>query len=141
MIDRSIALRRAPDQWPAGSTTNIIYLACPYTDKDPKVRLSRFELATAAAATLVRRGFIVFSPITMTHPLDVVLAGCDTLGSDFWVQFDRAFMDKCSEIVVLQIEGWDHSSGVRREIEYFKQCGKRVSFMRESDIEINTKLR
>jgi len=141
MIDRSIALRRAPEQWPAGSTTNIIYLACPYTDKDPKVRLSRFELATAAAATLVRRGFIVFSPITMTHPLDVVLAGRDTLGSDFWVQFDEAFMNKCSEIVVLQIEGWEHSSGVRREIEYFKQRGKPVSFMQESDIEISTKLR
>src|SRR6266404_2207875 len=76
------------------STKNIIYLACPYTDEEPTIRLRRFELATAAAATLVRRGFVVFSPITMTHPMDVALAGNSTLGSDFWVKFDEAFMDK-----------------------------------------------
>jgi hypothetical protein len=113
----------------------IIYLGCPYTDEDPIIRRHRFELATAAAATLVRRGLVVFSPITMTHPIDVALAGDKTLGSDFWAEFDETFMEKCSELVVLQIEGWERSSGIRREIEFFSQADKPISFMQESDID------
>jgi hypothetical protein len=117
------------------SNSAIIYLACPYTDKDPTVRLRRFELATAAAATLVRRGLVVFSPITMTHPMDVALSSDSTLGSNFWVEFDEAFMDKCSEMIVLQIEGWEQSSGIKREIECFKNAGKPISFMQKSEID------
>ena len=115
--------------------TKIVYLACPYTDRDPRVRRWRFHMATAAAATLVKRGVVVFSPVTMTHPMDVVLAGENTLGSEFWGKFDEAFMDKCSEMIILEIDGWDSSSGIRREIEFFKKSGKPISFMQQSEIE------
>lgn len=113
----------------------ITYLGCPYTDEDPIIRRQRFELATAAAATLVRRGLVVFSPITMTHPMDIALSADKTLGSDFWVEFDEAFMHKCSELIVLQIEGWEQSSGIKREIEFFNDAGKPISFMQESEID------
>jgi hypothetical protein len=114
---------------------DIIYLACPYTHPDAAIRRWRFDMATAAAATLIRRGLVVFSPITMTHPLDVVLAGDNSLGSEFWIKFDEAFMRQCSQMVVLQIAGWDHSSGVKREIEYFRACSKPISFMIPADVE------
>jgi Domain of unknown function (DUF1937) len=109
---------------------NVIYLACPYTDPDPAVRKSRFDVATAVAADFIRTGRIVYSPITMTHPIDMVLAGAsNTLGSDYWVAFDEAFMDMCSEIVVIRLNGWDKSSGVRREIAYFQERNKSVRYM------------
>lgn len=121
-----------PDQHLHART--IIYLACPYTHPDSKVRGQRFRAATDAAATLIREGHIVYSPITMTHPIDVVLAGTTaTLGSDYWVSFDEAFMDACSEMVVLKGEGWDKSSGIRREMEYFKEQGKPVRFISPND--------
>jgi hypothetical protein len=108
----------------------IIYLACPYTHADHRVREQRFKLATVAAAELIRQGYIVYSPITMTHPLDMVLAGdANTLGSDYWVKFDEAFMAVCAEMVVLQIDGWDQSSGIRREMNYFQSRGKPVRFL------------
>lgn len=110
----------------------VVYLACPYTDPDPDVRRRRFEAATKAAAELIRRGEIVYSPITMTHPIDVVLAGeAGTLGSDYWVAFDEAFMEMSTEMVVLQIPGWDRSNGVAREIEYFRNAGKPIRYMTE----------
>jgi hypothetical protein len=126
--------------FPATKFTNngkktIIYLACPYTDRDPVIRRQRFELATAAAATLVRRGLVVYSPITMTHPMDVALSGDNTLGSDFWVKFDEAFMEICSDMIILQVAGWGQSSGIQHEIEFFKKAGKPISFMQESDID------
>src|SRR4051794_947669 len=83
----------------------VIYLGCPYTHPDPAVRKLRFEIATEVAADLIRTGRLVYSPITMTHPIDVVLAGeSNTLGSDYWVAFDQAFMDMCAEMVVIQVD-------------------------------------
>jgi hypothetical protein len=116
-----------------GGERKIIYLACPYTHPDPSVRLARFEAATSTAAELIKRGHIVFSPITMTHPIDVVLAGAaQTLGSDYWVSFDEAFMDFCSEIIILKLDGWEGSKGIAREIEYFRKQGKPISYLEAS---------
>jgi hypothetical protein len=118
-----------------GSGVNIVYLACPYTDSDPLVRRWRFEMATAAAAILVKRGVVVFSPVTMTHPIDVALAGDRTLGSEFWVKFDEAFMSKCCEMIILKIDGWNTSSGMKREIDFFRKLNKPISFMEYAEID------
>jgi hypothetical protein len=108
----------------------VVYLACPYTHPDPAVRQIRFDVATAAAADLIRAGQIVYSPITMTHPIDVLLAGAsNTLGSDYWVAFDEAFMEMCSEMIVLRVDGWQRSSGIKREIAYFTEHKKPIRYM------------
>lgn len=108
----------------------VIYLACPYTHPDPEVRKNRFDAATKVAADLIRSGRIVYSPITMTHPIDMVLAGeTNTLGSDYWVAFDEAFMQMCSEMIVMRLDGWQQSSGIRREIEYFISHKKPIQYM------------
>lgn len=122
---------------PESQAREVIYLACPYTHPDSKVRQARFELATEAAAALIRQGHIVYSPITMTHPIDVVLAGTTaTLGSDYWVTFDEAFMDACSEMVILKVDGWDASSGIQREIAYFEKQGKPVRFIKPGEFRV-----
>jgi Domain of unknown function (DUF1937) len=119
---------------PDAPPTKIIYLACPYTHPNPGVRAERFRLATEAAAKLIRQGHIVYSPITMSHPLDLVLAGdTNTLGSDYWVQYDKAFMAVCAEMIILEIDGWDQSSGIRREIEYFRSHGKPISWLKQKE--------
>jgi hypothetical protein len=111
-------------------TEQITYLACPYTHELPQVRAERFMAANKAAAFLIRRGYIVFSPITMTHPIDMLLAGEDaTLGTDYWVRFDEAFMDLCSNMAVLQLPRWQESSGVMREILFFQQKGRPIWFL------------
>ena len=108
----------------------IIYLACPYTDASVDVRELRFNAATRAAAALIKQGHIVFSPITMSHPIDVVLAGeRGTLGSDFWVAFDEAFMSFCSEMAILRIQGWDESPGIIRERKFFESRALPVWFV------------
>jgi hypothetical protein len=124
-----VASLRKP-QVASGPKHSVIYLACPYTDPNPAVRKARFEIATAVAADFIRDGHIVYSPITMTHPIDMVLAGAsNTLGSDYWVAFDEAFMDMCSEIVVIRLDGWQKSSGVTREIAYFQERNKSIRYM------------
>jgi uncharacterized glyoxalase superfamily metalloenzyme YdcJ len=108
----------------------LIYLAAPYTHILSAIRAARFEAVTRAAAALIRKGRVVYSPITMTHPIDVILAGkSDTLGSDYWVTFDERFMTFCSEIIVLRLVGWQQSTGVKREIEFFRERNLPISFL------------
>jgi hypothetical protein len=108
----------------------IVYLACPYTHPDLNVRLDRFAASARAAADLIRRGMFVYSPITMTHPIDLVLArDQETMGSDYWCDFDEAFMDVCSEMIILTVPGWRESSGIKREISYFRAQNKAVSYL------------
>jgi hypothetical protein len=110
--------------------SSIIYLACPYTHQSAEVRLRRFELATRTAARLISEGRIVFSPITMTHPIDVLLAGGqDTLGSEFWVRFDESFMNFCNEMAILRLIGWENSPGIIRERKFFEDRGRKVWFI------------
>lgn len=106
---------------------SIVYLAGPYTNdapdrpSSPEKRLARFNAVTEVAKVLIERKEIVFSPLTMTHPIDVRMD--HDPGSAFWVAFDEAFMAHCSAIAVLKLPGWDQSSGVQREIQHFADRG------------------
>lgn len=109
---------------------DLVYLACPYSHASMDVRLARFEASAHAAAYLIHQGMFVYSPITMTHPIDLVLAEeGDTMGSDYWCDFDEAFMSVCSEMIILVIPGWDQSRGIKREAEFFASAGKPVRYM------------
>jgi hypothetical protein len=112
----------------------IIYLAGPYSKGGARTRLARFEALTTIAARMIELRLIIFSPITMTHPIDLVLANeGGTLGSEFWVAFDESFMAACSEIRVAKLPGWQQSSGVEREIAFFKNRGIEPVLIEPSD--------
>lgn len=109
---------------------DIVYLACPYSHESMEVRISRFEQSAHAAAHLIHEGMFVYSPITMTHPIDLVMASeGETMGSDYWCDFDEAFMSVCSRMIILEIPGWTESSGIAREIGFFQSAGKPISMI------------
>ena len=102
----------------------MIYLAGPYSHPDALVREARFDAACRATADLVHAGRVVFSPIVHGHPL--VRFGLPTDWS-FWQWFNTEHLRRCDEMLVLQIDGWQESEGVRAEIELARAMGKRVS--------------
>jgi hypothetical protein len=113
----------------------LIYLACPYTHNAPEFMEERYKSATSAAARLIEKGHVVFSPITMTHPIDKILAkGKITLGSQYWVDFDELFMSACSKMIVLMLDGWQESEGIQREIEHFITRGKEVLYLHPTEL-------
>lgn len=115
---------------------DIIYLATPYSHPDPAVELERFNLVTKAAALLVSQGHVVFSPITMTHPINLVMPKTGVVyDSDYWVDFDTAFMSFCTELVLLTLPGWQESRGVSRELEYFRAAGLPIRHLAPEDLE------
>lgn len=104
----------------------MIYLACPYSHKDPEVRRQRFESANAVAAKLMQGGRHVFSPISHTHPIAV--AGDLPKGWDYWEQYDRIFLGIAKEFWVIRIDGWRESVGVQAEMRIASELRLPVVF-------------
>jgi hypothetical protein len=104
----------------------MIYLASPYSHDDPGIRAERFRLACIAAGNLMRDGQHVFSPIAHTHPIARTgLPG----GWDFWAEFDKWFISRCDKVMVLKLEGWRESDGVRAEVALARRFGKPVEYV------------
>ena len=104
----------------------IIYLASPYSHPDPAVREQRFHAACRAAVALLHAGRVVFSPIAHSHPL----AQHSLPGNwQFWEQYDRKFLERCDEVVVLMLDGWEESVGVQAEIRIARELGKPVRYL------------
>lgn len=100
---------------------SLTYLASPYTHPDPQERERRFRMACKKAAELMLAGKTVFAPIAHSHPIDLELPA---LGSgEFWKKQDAPYLEFCTEIVVLMIDGWRESKGLAHEIEVAKQRG------------------
>lgn len=105
----------------------LIYLASPYSHPDPAVREGRFHEACKMAAVLMREGYLVFSPIAHSHPL---AAGWGLpLVFDYWEAFDRRMIAACDELHVLQLPGWQESTGVQAEMEIAFELGKPVIYI------------
>lgn len=99
-----------------------IYLAIPYSKYEEK----SFRIANEVAAELIRQGYIVFSPISMSHPISTIggLKG----NWETWMKIDFAFIDWCDEIVVVNFDekAVENSEGVQAEIKYGKNLGKNI---------------
>ena len=108
----------------------MIYLASPYTHPDPAIQEARFHAACRQAAEMLRCGIRVFSPIAYTHPI-----AAHGLPGDwsFWNDQDRAFLQMCSEVWVLMLDGWRESEGVQAEIEIALRLGKPVVYVEPDD--------
>lgn len=105
----------------------LVYLACPYSHEDFDVRLARFEAVNRIASRLMQAGHIVFSPISHTHP--IALAGRLPIGWEYWQYFDAAYLQHSYKLVVLCLEGWDTSEGVRAEIAMARQLGIAIEYI------------
>jgi len=110
----------------------LIYLATPYT-RYPRGLDAAFEDAAAIAGALIKRGLAVFSPICHSHPI-AKHGGIDAVDHELWMRIDREMWDRCDELLVAKMDGWDQSRGVAAEIEYFLKRGAPVTYTEVGDI-------
>ena len=96
----------------------MIYLASPYSHENYAVMERRFELTCAVVAAMVKRTFIIYSPIVHFHPV----AERHDLPRDFafWERLNLGMLEKADQLFVLELDGWKTSKGVTAEIEAAK---------------------
>lgn len=112
---------------------NLIYLATPYTNY-PRGLDGAFIDASRIAGRLIQDGHAVFSPICHSHPI-AKFGGIDAIDHDLWMRIDRVMWDRCDELLVAKLPGWDQSRGIAKEIEHFIACGKPVKYLDVEDIQ------
>ncbi|MCS2147435.1 DUF1937 family protein [Scandinavium manionii] len=116
-----------------------IFLACPYSHTDGVVVNERFNTCNQVAATIIESGNIVFSQVSMSHPINQVFQHTEKgeVGKR-WAPIDAFFMSTMDELIIIDLPGWDQSVGIQREIAFFEQRGQRVSLWSESQGEFGS---
>ena len=94
----------------------ISYLAAPYSSIHIHIRDRRYNQISFVASELMKRGEIIYSPITACHHIaaDYSLP----FDADYWLRTNLEFLTHCGKLYVLQLDGWEQSIGVKREIEF-----------------------
>lgn len=113
----------------------LIYLACPYTHKDPKVMEERFRAVSKLAAAFMSEGFYIFSPISHTHP--IAIEGDLPRGWEYWEGYDRTIIKACKGLWVFKLPGWKQSTGVQAEIKIAEELGIPVEYIEYEDLRLN----
>lgn len=104
------------------------YLASPYSHPNPIIRNQRFDAACKAAAKLMQAGYVVFSPIAHSHPIEQHFGG-QIESFDFWMKQDLAVLAASCRLMVLTLDGWEQSRGVAAELEYARKNAIPISFV------------
>lgn len=103
------------------------YLATPYTDYC-QGRTAAFQHAAEAAAALLRRGLLVYSPIAHSHPI-AEHGRLDPCDQHLWMALDLEMLDRCNSLLVVQMPGWNESAGVAAEIAHAEATEKPISYL------------
>jgi hypothetical protein len=104
----------------------MIYLASPYSHPDEKVREERYLKAMEAVVSLLERMHI-YSPIVHCHHMAIKYAG--PTDAEHWREYNEDFIRSSTGIIVLCIEGWKESIGVRMEVMYAVGQGIPVKYL------------
>ncbi len=105
---------------------HIGYLAAPYSHEDPKVKQVRHDIVNQVAHDLIRMGVQVYSPLTHNIPLAHLGLHGNWLT---WKAFDHEMLSRCDFLIVLRLEGWQNSLGLKAEMECAKALGKEIQWL------------
>ena len=104
-----------------------VFLAAPYSCNDPLKRAYRVSQINSCAAELMGVGAIVFSPVSMTHPISHFMRDCQP--HEFWLRQSLSFLPWADTFVILQMQGWNKSSGVAQEHAQAKLLGMEALYL------------
>lgn len=111
------------------------YLAGPYTPtKEGLTEEQVYAHLTvmyyehrAALGALLNNKIWAYSPIVHSHDVNMKLKlPTDAL---FWSTFNHMMIDHSRGVVVVMMEDWNKSKGVRAEIEYARKTQKDIRFI------------
>lgn len=116
------------------------YLAVPYTPmgacsehEKQRIREERFRASCRAAAALMKRGNVVFSPISMSHAVEQFFDAPES--GEFWKRQDEPYLMACERLIVLTLPDWGLSAGVAHEIAVAAERGIPIEYVSPESLE------
>ena len=102
----------------------IWYLAHRYSGTEQEQK-ENFDKSNKLSAVLFMHGIVFYAPISMTHPIDKIIAD-DLNITSFrdWYTFDLVLCGKCDGIILPP--DWEQSKGCKIEYDFFVNAKKDV---------------
>ncbi len=120
---------------PRSQRGDFVYLASPFSHKDPLVQKERYKQVARKAGELMLNGYIVFCPIAHTCPIETYgPPGLKSKDGDFWLRQDYAVLDMVDAVLVYKLPGWEESYGIREEINRAKRNGQPVRYLEDDTV-------
>ena len=113
----------------------MIYLAAPYGATDPEMVEQRMREVERVLAHLNFHGQVSYSPLLIHHCLKSGYPLPSTM--EFWRTLCFSLLSKCDEMVVLCLDGWESSIGIREEIEYCAKANIPVTYRESTDFTLS----
>ncbi len=113
----------------------LLYLACPFTHSSPEIQEYRYRTSCRVAAKLMRHGINVFNPLSHNVPINEYLDGIDDQHS-FWMAVDLEILHRSDDVLILGLENWTKSQGVKTEMFEALSLHKPITLIDEEDIEL-----
>jgi hypothetical protein len=108
----------------------IYYVAIPYTWNPEK----SFEISNKVGALLIEGGYVIFAPVSHSHPISKKMSPEKVLDQNTWMNQDIPILRKCDKMILVMIgEDGDRlineSKGCQREIKEAKKAGIPISYL------------
>lgn len=117
------------------STGGLLYIAAPFTSKSAGVQKHRANVAQMALDVATTFDALAYSPLNHLHDMmprfsllsDDVLEERDA--ASWFYAHGLGMLRRCDALVVLTLEGWTESVGVRMEIDAARQLGIPITYV------------
>lgn len=110
----------------------MIYLCSPYSHSDPEVVKERYEKTVKYVNSLLIDGRSVISPVVYGHNIVEICGSPSDWG--YWEEFCTDMIARCDEVLILPLDGWQDSVGIKGEMELAEQFKKQVTVINSEDI-------
>lgn len=112
--------------------SEFIYVAAPYSHEDEVIVLDRVELLYKAMAIFSNElNMHVTTPLFMHELVERYAMPGDFA---FWEGYCLNLLKRCDKLIVLKIDGWDSSTGVRGEIKFCQENGIPIEYWTVNEI-------
>jgi len=105
----------------------LVYVACPYSHPQWRVRHERFLLVSQFCGKLHKTERMVFSPISHSHPMTVEIPDMP-INFEYYREFNEFMLSLSKKLIVLTLPGWKESKGVKSEIAYAQKEGIQIEY-------------
>jgi len=109
----------------------LIYLAVPFSHPLKEVRDARNYVVNHVAASMIRDGLAVFSPISHSTDIMKLLQNGTQLtnGWEVMCRTDMRLLSHCDEMWIITLPGWEKSVGVTAEKKKAEELGIPVKML------------
>ena len=106
--------------------TELIYLASPYTHENPLVVADRHRSTMTFVAKHLLDGRFIYSPVVYAHTMAMRYSLPSS--AEWWWAFNKTMIERCNVVWVLCLAGYEHSRGVRDELDYAEVLDKPIKY-------------